>query len=116
MSVFEFSIASLFSFARNADGGGVEARAGQWFHDLQVNAAHFGIFQTECGDGPREGFDEMEACAFRKLNDSSDQVAVIDGFVQIVASSGFVEIKKQFNGYFDEAASRSFFWIASEDA
>jgi hypothetical protein len=34
MSVFEFSIANLFSFARNADGGGVEARAGQWFHDL----------------------------------------------------------------------------------
>jgi hypothetical protein len=58
----------------------------------------------------------MEARAFREFDDFSDQVAVVDGFVQIIAFSGIIEIEKQFNRYFDEAASRAFFRIASEDA
>jgi hypothetical protein len=116
MSELKFSIDILFSFTRNADGRRVEARAGQRFGHLQIDAAHFRILQAEGGDGAREGFDEMEARAFREIDDLPDQVAVIDGFVQIVASGGFVKVQKEFNGYFDETASRSFFWIASEDA
>ena len=55
----QFSTAFLFSFSRNADGGGIEARAGQRFYDLQIDTAHFRIFQAESGDAFREGYADL---------------------------------------------------------